>query len=233
MGRQSSIRDVAAMAGVSHQTVSRVLNAPDTVRPSTRRSVEAAIAKLGYRPNVAARALRSHRSRVVGVLVAANSLFVALNGLSQLEQALRARGLRLLVAGVQGEDFPAMVRSVEPLLEYGVDALLVAANERAAADLARDLGRRMPVVALQPGAGVQDGVSSVAVDFDRGVGAVVDHFVERGDRDLLHVSGPRHHTTVSSRWACCGPSTRRASGCPTTSPWSGWTTSSARGSPRA
>jgi DNA-binding LacI/PurR family transcriptional regulator len=194
-----SIRDVAAMAEVSHQTVSRVLNEPGRVSPVTRARVERAIEVLGFRPNVAARALRSQHSRVVGVLVASSSLFVAMEGLSILELALRERGFRLLIAGVQGVDFASMSQSVEPLLAYGVDALVVAANERSAGDLARQLARRMPVVALQPGISVDDGLSSVAIDFDAGIAAVVEHLLARGARRLLHVPGPQNLSTVHAR----------------------------------
>ena len=194
-----SIRDVAAMAEVSYQTVSRVLNDPDRVAPVRRERVERAIDVLGFRPNVAARALRSRRSRVVGALVPSGSLFVAMDGLSTLELALRTRGLRLLIAGVQGGDFAAMSRSVEPLLAYGVDALVVAANERSAGDLARELARRMPVVAMQPGISVEDGLSSVAIDFDAGVRAVVEHLVGQGARRLVHLPGPQNLSTIQAR----------------------------------
>ena len=60
--------DVARLAGVSHQTVSRVLNDHPNVRPETRRRVRAAIAELGYRPNTAARALVTGRSQALGVV---------------------------------------------------------------------------------------------------------------------------------------------------------------------
>ncbi|WP_394289464.1 LacI family DNA-binding transcriptional regulator, partial [Microbacterium sp.] len=62
--------DVAAAAGVSGQTVSRVVNASPRVDPATRARVEAAMASLGYRPHHAARALRTGRSGTIGVVVA-------------------------------------------------------------------------------------------------------------------------------------------------------------------
>ena len=61
--------DVAARAGVSGQTVSRVVNASPRVDPATRARVEAAMAQLGYRPHRAARALRTGRTQTIGLVV--------------------------------------------------------------------------------------------------------------------------------------------------------------------
>ena len=75
-GKQNpNMHDVAALAGVSHITVSRVLNDYPSIRPETRERVLAAIARLGYRPNKAARALVTKRTRAIGVLVPATTDF--------------------------------------------------------------------------------------------------------------------------------------------------------------
>jgi DNA-binding LacI/PurR family transcriptional regulator len=67
MGAQPTVSDVAGVAGVSRQTVSNVLNAPELVRPETRERVEAAIHSLGYRPHASARRLRTQRSSTIGI----------------------------------------------------------------------------------------------------------------------------------------------------------------------
>ena len=67
-GRRPSIRDVARLAGVSHQTVSRVLNNHVSIRPETKERVLAVMAELDYSPNRAARALVTSRSHTIGVL---------------------------------------------------------------------------------------------------------------------------------------------------------------------
>ncbi len=72
--RDPAMTDVARLAGVSHQTVSRVLNGHPNVREQTRLRVQAAIAELGYRPNRAARALVTGRSQVIGVVAYATSI---------------------------------------------------------------------------------------------------------------------------------------------------------------
>lgn len=194
-----SIRDVARVAEVSHQTVSRVLNAPDRVAPATRLRVERAIEMLGYRPNAAARTLKTHRSHVVGILVMPNSLFVATDGLSRLEATLRASGLRVLIAGTQGPTLEDMRRSVAPLLSFGVDAVVVAANERSAGELARELSRHMAVVAMQPGIDPAEGLSSVHIDLAAGISDIVEHLLARGDRVLDLITGPLELSTMRLR----------------------------------
>ena len=66
--RTPVMADVARLAGVSHQTVSRVVNGQTNLRPATRERVEQAILQLGYRPNTAARALVTRRSATIGVI---------------------------------------------------------------------------------------------------------------------------------------------------------------------
>ena len=67
MGLLPTVLDVAEAAGVSRQTVSNVLNSPSMVRPETRERVEAAIARLGYRPHASARRLRTQKSSTIGI----------------------------------------------------------------------------------------------------------------------------------------------------------------------
>ena len=67
-----TVHDVAVAAGVSRQTVSNVVNAPERVSPGTRQRVEAAIRQLGYQPNRVARALRAHASRLIGYRIRPN-----------------------------------------------------------------------------------------------------------------------------------------------------------------
>ena len=71
--RSPNMQDVADVAGVSHQTVSRVLNGFENIRPETRERVVAAISQLGYRRNAAARVLATSRTHAIGVLAPAVS----------------------------------------------------------------------------------------------------------------------------------------------------------------
>jgi DNA-binding LacI/PurR family transcriptional regulator len=89
-----SIRDVAAAAGVSYQTVSRVLNDSPRVRSETKRQVLEAIDRLGYRPNRAARALGLGRARAVTVVTSNTTLYGYAATLQGIEEGAARRGWR-------------------------------------------------------------------------------------------------------------------------------------------
>ena len=93
----ASMKDVAALAGVSIGTVSNVLNRPDLVRSVTRRKVETAIVELGFVPNGSARQLKAGRSRFVAyvALDAANPFFTDVA--RGVEETIRQHGLSLFL----------------------------------------------------------------------------------------------------------------------------------------
>ena len=92
-GRPPSMADVAELVGVSHQTVSRVVNGKGRVSPRTRERVQAAIDQLGYRPNSVARALVTARSGIIGVVTTTSAHFGPSSMLVALEVAAREAGL--------------------------------------------------------------------------------------------------------------------------------------------
>lgn len=120
---RSSVKDVARLAGVSTATVSRVLNAPAQVEPTTRERVQAAIDKLGYVPHGAARALRSHRSRMIGAVVPSFDYALYARMTSALQQVLDGRGYSLVLAA-HHYDLATEVRVTEQLIQHGVDAFV-------------------------------------------------------------------------------------------------------------
>ena len=102
MGRIPGMVDVAREAGVSHVTVSRVLNDHPSVRPETRARVEAAIEKLGYRPNSVARALKTRRSSTIGVVLAGVELYELPRILRGVQSAAQRAGYWVNLASWQG-----------------------------------------------------------------------------------------------------------------------------------
>ena len=90
--RRPVMADVARLAGVSHQTVSRVINGSASIRPSTRERVQRAIADLGYHPNTAARALVTRRSKTIGIIGSNTALYGPASVQFSIQDAARAEG---------------------------------------------------------------------------------------------------------------------------------------------
>ena len=122
-GARPSAKDVARLAGVSTATVSRAINLPDRVDAKTRASVDDAVAKLGYVPHGAARALRSRRSQMVGAVVPSVDYALYARTTSALQAVLDAKGYSLVLAE-QHYDLDAEVRVTEQLIGHGVDAFV-------------------------------------------------------------------------------------------------------------
>jgi DNA-binding LacI/PurR family transcriptional regulator len=128
--RPASILDVAAAAGVSYQTVSRVINDHPSVRPATRELVLAAIEQLGFRPNRAARALRGAQARSVTVVTPNTSLYGYQAALQGIEEAARAAGFSVGVRVVDSDQPLEVAAAVKRAIEPG-GSLIVIAYDRA------------------------------------------------------------------------------------------------------
>jgi DNA-binding LacI/PurR family transcriptional regulator len=140
--------DVARLAGVSHQTVSRVLNDHPHVRPGTRDRVHAAIAELGYRRNRAARALAVGRSQVLGVVSLHSTLYGPASLLAAALEAAASTGFAVSVASVATVSRTSLVAALERLLDQDVAGLLVIAPVEPAAEALRGLTTVVPTVHL-------------------------------------------------------------------------------------
>ncbi|WP_407951786.1 LacI family DNA-binding transcriptional regulator [Plantactinospora veratri] len=180
--------DVARLAGVSHQTVSRVINGHPRVRPETRDRVVRAMAELSYRPNAMARALASRRSRVLGVVSFDTILFGPASTLLGIERAARAAGYGVSIVTLEKVDRRGVLSAVEALDGQGVDGVIIIAPQMAAAAALHSLPQGMAAVAVE--AGQDSGLPSVSVDQVAGARLAVQHLLELGHRTVWHVSGP-------------------------------------------
>ncbi|MCU0508579.1 MAG: LacI family DNA-binding transcriptional regulator [Anaerolineae bacterium] len=118
------LTDVARAAGVSLSTASRALAEPDLVLPATRSRIQDAVARLGYVPHGAARALASRRSRTIGAVVPTLENPIFATSIQTLHQRIASAGYTLLV-GSHGYDLDAEVQVVSALVERGVDGVLL------------------------------------------------------------------------------------------------------------
>jgi DNA-binding LacI/PurR family transcriptional regulator len=188
--------DVATRAGVSHQTVSRVLNDFAGIRPETRERVLAAIADLGYRPNRAARALVTSRSRAIGVLVPATADFGPMSSLHAIERAARAAGYHALITSTLIET-DAVRESLQFLLDQSIEALVVIAPYRVVTDELDVVPPDIPTALLQTGDAVTVGV--IAVDQRAGARLAARHLLDLGHRRIQQLTGPADYLEAVAR----------------------------------
>src|SRR5256714_1460157 len=132
--RPAVMSDVGRLAGVSHQTVSRVINGSPHVREETRQRVIAAMRELDYRPNSMARALVTGRSLTLGVVSFDTTLYGPASTLFGIERAAHDAGYFIIVASLTALDRSSVADAVERLRRHGVDGILVIAPQVEAAD---------------------------------------------------------------------------------------------------
>jgi DNA-binding LacI/PurR family transcriptional regulator len=186
--RAANIFDVARLAGVSHQTVSRVLNDLPNVRPATRARVEHAITQLRYSPSPAARALVTRRTRTIGLIAPGNAQYGPTSITTHFNFA--ARAARYSVDTVSSLDSdPASIRAlVESLLRQRVDAIVLVVVHVAVLEVVRGLELGIPLISVAASARRDPAI--VSIDQYRGARAAVRHLVEAGHTRVLHLAGP-------------------------------------------
>ncbi|MEU6672841.1 LacI family DNA-binding transcriptional regulator [Streptomyces sp. NPDC046925] len=193
----ASIKDVAAEAGTSVATVSRVLNSHPSVSPAARARVIAAIESLGYRPNAVARSLRTDQTRTLGLVISdvLNPYFTALA--RSVEEAARALGYSVII-GNADERPELQDHHVRTLLDRRIDGLLVSPADGGTPLLLDTARAGTPMVFVDrwiPGADVP----VVRADGREAIRDLVAHLHAVGHRRLAIIAGPAATTTGSER----------------------------------
>lgn len=197
MTGRANIRQVAHLAGVSHQTVSRVLNGHPSIRPATRQRVLDVIEQLNYRPNSAARALATNKSNRIGVIVDSAVEYGPNSTLRGLEVAARARGFWVTSVTVSDDRELGAEVTVEHLLAQGIDALCVIAPRASSLDLVREATLSIPTLVVQS---ADDEVFlTTSVDQELGASLAVRHLIDLGHTAIAHLAGPLDWLDAAAR----------------------------------
>lgn len=183
-----NIRQVATIAGVSHMTVSRVLNDHPNIKPETRRRVLEAIEELDYRPNLTARALATQRSQRIGVIVESPVAFGPTSILRAVEVAARTAGYSVTPIALHEGDALTPHDAVDSLITQGVDAICMVAPRSSSIAALRRVAMSVPLLVVK--ADADSTFLTVSIDQHQGTTLLVDHLVALGHRDILHISGP-------------------------------------------
>jgi len=193
------IEDVAAAAGVSMKTVSRVLNHEPNVREETRRKVEEAVVRLQYRPNHSARSLAGQRSYVVTLVYDNPSRNYLMEIQTGVLEACRSRDYNLLLAPVS-DDKSRCIAEITELVEHsGSDGVVLVPPLTDNLELLAHLDRhRIPAASISPR--TNKGRIGVMVDEPAAVRDLMAHLIELGHRRIGHIKGHPDHGACAWRY---------------------------------
>lgn len=191
--RPPVITDVARLAGVSHQTVSRVLNQHPYVKQETRSRVLAAAATLGYEPNNAARALSTGRSHLLGVVTTPGGHFGPAAMSAAIESVAMERGYLVSAVTAHPDTASSVNSAVRHLVSQGADGVIIHAH----LDSTGNQFGSVPVPFL-----VVDGpanATNILVDQAAGARQATEHLLSLGHSTVWHVAGPMGWSSARSR----------------------------------
>ncbi|UJP09223.1 LacI family DNA-binding transcriptional regulator [Microbacterium sp. KUDC0406] len=219
--RGPSLEDVAREAGVSGQTVSRVVNGRGYVGAATREKVTAAMASLGYRPNSAARALRSGRFRTLGVIVFTLATYGNHRTLDAIAVRAAQAGYSLTLIPVDRTNQSTVRGAFSRLAEHAVDGIiiLIEAHELDGSEI--DIPAGMPIVVIDSNKRYEH--PFVDIDQAQGARQITEHLLGLGHETVHHIAGPPESYAAERRreaWRSTLSAQGRAPADPQVGDWS-------------
>ncbi|HKU09686.1 MAG TPA: LacI family DNA-binding transcriptional regulator [Sinomonas sp.] len=180
---------MARMAGVSYQTVSRVINNAPDVSPSTRERILRVIQEIGYRRNRTATTLVTSRSTVIGILTDGSPRFGPVGTLISLENVARQKGYGTTVVTVE-EPYESTVQdALDTLDDVGVDGIIVIAPRLSMASAVWRASLRVPVEMIAAGALSTPNVFTFSENQELGARMATQHLIDLGHTDIAHIAG--------------------------------------------
>lgn len=197
--RRPNIYDVAKLAGVSHQTVSRVINDQPNIRESTRASVLKAMAELGYVPSHAARSLVTARTHMIGILASDTFLYGPSSALHAIEFEARHAGYVAITTAIDVQSDESIRDGVQHLRRLGIEGLVVITPQIRSAVIEKEIKGTIPIVAI--GSMYRPDQLSVSVDGFKGAVKATQHLIDLGHKEILHIIGQRTSFDAQQRLA--------------------------------
>ncbi|MCD5348058.1 LacI family DNA-binding transcriptional regulator [Agromyces sp. H3Y2-19a] len=194
---RASINDVAAHAGVSAQTVSRVANGQNNVRPSTRDRVLASMRELGYRPNSAARNLKSGRFRSIGFVTFNLATLGNERTLDAVTVASESAGYTTTLLSIADPTQLDVAGAFGRLEEQAVDGIILVMSAEVGPLDEWTITAGLPVVIVDSDAELP--YTIVDTDQEQGARLALDHLLGLGHRRIVHVSGPQNSYSATRR----------------------------------
>ncbi|GGZ05450.1 LacI family transcriptional regulator [Streptomyces nitrosporeus] len=197
--RAPTMSDVARAAGVSHQTVSRVLSHHPNVSPKTRAAVTEVIERLGYRRNPAARALATRRTHTLGVIAVNTTLHGPASTLTGVQEAARDRGYLVSAVTLRTATEAALTEAMQHLGTWGVEGVIAITPQRDTVEALAALDAPCPMVTVEGGHAL--GLPGVSLDQHLGARMITEHLLAAGHSTVWHVAGPENWLESEARTA--------------------------------
>lgn len=183
-----SIVDVARVAHVSHQTVSRVINKKPNVKDSTRLRVESAMEEIGFRPNGAARALVTGQSSIIAVLSYDTTLFGPASMLHAVQHAAREMGYTVTLISLKSINPVSVIAGLEEIANLRAEGVVIIAPQGVGQEVLQNIPRNLSAVFIE--GGEVTSIPSVEVDHLQGAILATRHLMDLGHTNIAHISGP-------------------------------------------
>jgi DNA-binding LacI/PurR family transcriptional regulator len=187
--RKPNISDVAQVAGVSYQTVSRVLNNAPDVSAATRERIQQVIKDLRYRRSRTATALSTSRSTAIGILTDGSPRFGPVGTLMALEKVARQKGYYTTVVTVEEPYEDSIPQALDTLDEIEVDGIIVIAPLLSMAAAVRGAAIQIPVEMIAAGVSSTPNLFTYSEDQELGARMATQHLIDLGHTDIAHIAG--------------------------------------------
>jgi len=184
-----SLKDVAKASGVSYQSVSRILNDQGRYAAETRERVRAAAAELGYHRSIAARALVTKRSQVIGVIADGSPRYGPVSTLAAVERAARDARYNTLVVTVRYPTPDELRKAMDDFIEHAVEGVVVIAPRIPMTHASRLKTYPVPTVMLAPGEVSREGLTVFSEDQEMGARLATEYLIGLGHRSIAHLAG--------------------------------------------
>jgi DNA-binding LacI/PurR family transcriptional regulator len=189
--------DVAKLAGVSKQTVSRVLNDHPAVRPATREAVLEAMRELGYRPSRSARSLASGRTRMLGVISFDAARYGPASILTAINTAAQDAGYLVSSIALDTADHETVVEAVNRLSAEGADGVIAIAPQLWVGEALAETDLDTPLVVLE--SALENGTPLITGDSRSGARKATEHLLGLGHPTVWHIAGPTGWSSADHR----------------------------------
>jgi DNA-binding LacI/PurR family transcriptional regulator len=197
LSRAATIYDVARAAGVSHQTVSRLLKGYEGIRPHTRKKVEQALDELGYRPNLTARSLKSGESHRIGALTHEISHVGPARIVEGASAAAREAGYVLDIVSLDTRNPSAIEESLALITQHNLAGVLaLGVTDEMTREFAATAFRVPAYVAVESDGLTNDPRAALS---RLGMPALVRHLTDLGHRRFVHLAGPLEWSASRNR----------------------------------